>query len=405
MKFFFLDKILLGFSILIFSCEEPDSPDSIWDENDQGGSTPIVDTVEPSQGAFAGIDTLTIIGQHFSENLSENLVYFNGMLGSVVGATSTSISVVPPNLVSDSVQISVAVQGSFVFGKYENLYTLSAAVLEYGPFDQFTDIYSLDLDRQENLIVSLNATPDAQFWIVDTNQDSAVWSSALAKASGMKLGPTGSIYFVNYQRFLYRDEQGTEKENTEIFKRLNGNATDLDFDENGNLFLGGTGSTIDHVDIYNEDGLTDGVSEAKNLDTLDLISLKVFNNFLYVLTTTVSSDQAIYKIPILDNSGSLGDLELVFDWSNYTNKEASALCLTLSESGDIFVGSDWTTQPLTMIQNGSASGFYNTILTAPIVYMAWGNGNYLYVINKTEDTNRVQKIDTRITGASYFGRP
>lgn len=405
MKFFFLDKILLGFSILIFSCEEPDSPDSIWDENDQGGSTPIVDTVEPSQGAFAGIDTLTIIGQHFSENLSENLVYFNGMLGSVVGATSTSISVVPPNLVSDSVQISVAVQGSFVFGKYENLYTLSAAVLEYGPFDQFTDIYSLDLDRQENLIVSLNATPDAQFWIVDTNQDSAVWSRALAKASGMKLGPTGSIYFVNYQRFLYRDEQGTEKENTEIFKRLNGNATDLDFDENGNLFLGGTGSTIDHVDIYNEDGLTDGVSEAKNLDTLDLISLKVFNNFLYVLTTTVSSDQAIYKIPILDNSGSLGDLELVFDWSNYTNKEASALCLTLSESGDIFVGSDWTTQPLTMIQNGSASGFYNTILTAPIVYMAWGNGNYLYVINKTEDTNRVQKIDTRITGASYFGRP
>ena len=405
MKFFFLDKILLGFSILIFSCEEPDSPDSIWDENDQGGSTPIVDTVEPSQGAFAGIDTLTIIGQYFSENLSENLVYFNGMLGNVVGATSTSISVVPPNLVSDSVQISVAVQGSFVFGKYENLYTLSAAVLEYGPFDQFTDIYSLDLDRQENLIVSLNATPDAQFWIVDTNQDSAVWSSALAKASGMKLGPTGSIYFVNYQRFLYRDEQGTEKENTEIFKRLNGNATDLDFDENGNLFLGGTGSTIDHVDIYNEDGLTDGVSEAKNLDTLDLISLKVFNNFLYVLTTTVSSDQAIYKIPILDNSGSLGDLELVFDWSNYTNKEASALCLTLSESGDIFVGSDWTTQPLTMIQNGSASGFYNTILTAPIVYMAWGNGNYLYVINKTEDTNRVQKIDTRITGASYFGRP
>ena len=405
MKFSYLDKVLLGFFIFILSCEEPDAPDSIWDGNDQGGSTPIVNTVEPLQGAFAGIDTLTIIGQHFSDNLSENLVYFNGMLGNVVGASSTSINVVPPNLVSDSVQINVAVQGAFIFGKYENLYTLSAAVSEYGPFDQFTDIYSLDLDRQENVIVSMNATPDAQFWIVDTNQDSAVWSSALAKASGMKLGPTGSIYFVNFQRFLYRDEQGTEKENTEIFKRLSGNATDLDFDENGNLFVGGTGSTIDHVDIYNEDGLTDGVSEAKNLDTLDIISLKVFNNFLYVLTTTVSSDQAIYKIPILDDSGTLGDLELVFDWSNYTNREASALCLTLSESGDIFVGSDWNTQPLTMIQNGSASGFYNTILTAPIVYMAWGNGNYLYVINKTEDTNRVQKIDTRITGSDYFGRP
>ena len=405
MKLFYLDRILLGFSIFILSCEEPDAPDSVWDENDQGGSTPIVSSVEPAQGAFAGIDTLTITGQYFSDNMSENLVYFNGMLGNVVEATSTTIGVVPPNLVSDSVQISVAVQGAFVFGKYENLYTLSAAVLEYGPFDQFTDIYSLDLDRQENLVVSLNATPDAQFWIVDTDQDSAVWSSSLAKASGMKMGPTGSIYFVNYQRFLYKDEQGTDKEDTEIFKRLNGNATDLDFDENGNLYVGGTGSTIDLVDIYNEGGLTDGVSEAKNLDTLDIIALKVFNNFLYVLTTTVTSDQAIYKIPILDNSGTLGELELVFDWSSYTNKEAFALCFALSESGDILVGSDWTSQPLTIIQNGFASGFYSSVLTAPIVYMAWGSGDYLYVINKTEETNRVQKIDTRMKGADYFGRP
>ena len=398
-------NILMGFCLFFFSCEEPDAPDSIWDENDQGGTTPIVNTVEPSQGAFAGIDTIMISGQHFSTNVSENLVYFNGLLGNVVNSTSSLISVVPPNLVSDSVQINVAVQGAFVFGKYENLYSLNAAVVEYGPFDQFTDIYSLDLDRQENLIVSMNATPDAQFWIVDADQDSAVWSSSLAKASGMKIGPTGSIYFVNYQRFLYRDEQGTAKENTEIFKRLNGNATDLDFDENGNLFLGGTGSTIDLVDIYNDGGLTDGVLEAKNLDTLDIISLKVYNNFLYVLTTTVASDQAIYKMPILDNTGALGDLELVFDWSNYTNKEAFALCFAFSEAGDILIGSDWASQPLTIIQNGSASGFYSTILTAPIVYMAWGNENYLYVINKTDETNRVQKIDTRMAGAEYFGRP
>ena len=159
------------------------------------------------------------------------------------------------------------------------------------------------------------------------------------------------------------------------------------------------------MDIYNEDGLTDGVSEAKNLDTLDIISLKVFNSFLYVLTTTVSSDQAIYKILILDDSGNLGDLELVFDWSEYTNREASALCLTLGESGDIFVGSDWNTQPLTIIQNGFASGFYSSILTAPIVYMAWGNENYLNVIKNTQKTNRLQKNDTPLAGPAHNRRP
>jgi len=405
MRILSLFRIILPISLVMFSCEDPNYPENIWDEDYQGNSSPSISSVEPEGSAFAGIDTLTINGQNFSENSSANLVYFNNMLGNVINATSTSLKVVTPNLVSDSVQIRVAVQGAFLFADHSSLYTLTAAVSDYGPFDQFTDIFSLDLDRDENLIVSMDGSPNAEFWIVDTNQDSAVWSGALAKASGMKLGPTGSIYFVNYQRFLYKDEQGTPKENSEIFKRLNGNATDLDFDSYGNLFAGGAGSTIDVVDINDDGGLTSGVTEAKNLDTLDILSLRVLNDYLYVLTTTVASDQAIYKMQILDDSGSLGDIELVFDWSSYTNKLSSALCFTLSEAGDLFVGSDSDDQPLTYIQNGNASGFYSSILTAPISYMAWGNSNYLYLINKTEETNRVQRVDTRMSGADYYGRP
>jgi len=405
MRILLLFRIFLPISLVMFSCEDPNYPENIWDEDDQGNASPSISSVEPEGSAFAGIDTLTINGQNFSENTSANLVYFNNMLGNVISATSTSLRVVTPNLVSDSVQIRVAVQGAFLFADHSSLYTLTAAVSDYGPFDQFTDIFSLDLDRDENLIVSMDGSPNAEFWIVDTNQDSAVWSGALAKGSGMKLGPTGSVYFVNYQRYLYKDEQGTPKENTEIFKRLNGNVTDLDFDSNGNLFAGGTGSIIDVVDINDDGGLTSGVTEVKNLDTLDVLSLRVFNDHLYVLTTTVSSDQAIYKMQILDDSGSLGDLELVFDWSAYTNKLSSALCFTLSEAGDLFVGSDSDDQPLTYIQNGNASGFYSSILTAPISYMAWGNSNYLYLINKTEETNRVQRVDTRMSGADYYGRP
>lgn len=399
----FLKTILL--SLIVASCEDPNYPDSVWDENDTGNATPSISSVEPASGAFAGIDTITITGQNFSDTESKNLVYFNSMLGTVVSATTTGLQVVTPNLVSDSVQIRVAVEGAFVFADYGNLYSLTAAVLDYGPFDQFTDIFSLDLDREENLIVSMDGSPNAEFWIVDTDQDSSVWSGSLAKGSGMKLGPTGSMYFVNYQRYLYKDEQGTPKENTEIFKRLNGNATDLDFDSNGNLYAGGTGSTIDVVDINDDGGLTSGITEAKNLDTLDVISLRVFNNFVYVLTTTITSSQAIYKLPILDDSGSLGDLELVFDWSAYSNSESAALCFTLSETGEIFVGSDSETEPLTYITEGSASGFYSSILTAPISYMAWGNFQYLYLINRTDETKRVQRVDTRMNGADYYGRP
>ena len=143
----------------MFSCEDPNYPENIWDEDDQGNASPSISSVEPEGSAFAGIDTLTINGQNFSENTSANLVYFNNMLGNVISATSTSLRVVTPNLVSDSVQIRVAVQGAFLFADHSSLYTLTAAVSDYGPFDQFTDIFSLDLDRDENLIVSMDGSP------------------------------------------------------------------------------------------------------------------------------------------------------------------------------------------------------------------------------------------------------
>ena len=76
MKIPLLLRFTLPISFLIFSCEDPNYPENIWDENDQGNASPSISSVEP-EAAFAGIDTLTINGQNFSENTSENLVYFN----------------------------------------------------------------------------------------------------------------------------------------------------------------------------------------------------------------------------------------------------------------------------------------------------------------------------------------
>ena len=401
-KIIYVGLLFLLFSF--FSCEEPNYPKDIWDKNDEGSPTPTVTSILPADGAFAGIDTIVISGQNFSLTQTENLVYFNSMLGNVVNATATELSVVPPNLVSDSVTVKVAVQGAFVFGEYDSFYRLTAAVQEYGPFDQFTDIYSLDLDLNENLYVSMDGSPNAEFWMVDSNGDSSVWSGALAKGSGMKIGPTGSIYFVNYQRYLYKDEQDTPKENTEIFKRLNGNATDLDFDANGNLFVGGTGSVIDVVNIYDDGGITSGVTEVKDLGDLKVVNLRVYGDHVYILTSNTTSEKVIYRLPILDTAGTLGDLEVVYDWS-VNIIDATALCFTLTSSGDLFIGSDSEADPLVLVKDGVASGFYSSVLVPPISYMAWGNAEFLYLINKTDETNRVQKVDTRLSGASYYGRP
>ena len=400
-------KIVLFFLTLFCfnGCENSNYPDDIWNENDLGNPKPFITSILPEEGGFAGIDTLTIYGGNFSTIASENIVYFNEAIGSIISSSDEMIEVVGPNLVSDSISIRIAVLGALEFGSYNILYKLYPAVEDYGPFDQFTDIFSLDLDREENLIVSLDGSPNAEFWMVDIDQDSSVWSGSLSKGSGMKLGPDGSIYFVNYQRFLYKDEQGTEKENSEIFKRLNGNATDLDFDSFGNLYVGGNGSLIDVVDIQDNDGLSSGVTQVVDLDSLDIVAMRVFSGFLYILTNNISFDQAIYKMEILNNEGALGEIEFVFDWSSYSNNQFSALCFTIDYQGNIYIGSDSELYPITVVENGSASTLYPSILSPPINYMSWGNSNYLYIINRMSDVNRVQRINTRTQGADYHGRP
>ena len=87
MRILLLLRFILPISLLTFSCEDPNYPENIWDEDDQGNASPSISSVEPEEAAFAGIDTLTINGQNFSENSSANLVYFDNMLGNVINAT------------------------------------------------------------------------------------------------------------------------------------------------------------------------------------------------------------------------------------------------------------------------------------------------------------------------------
>ena len=171
----------------------------------------------------------------------------------------------------------------------------------------------------------------------------------------------------------YKDEQGTEKENSEIFKRLNGNATDLDFDSFGNLYVGGNGSLIDVVDIQDNDGLTSGVTQVVDLDSLDIVALRVFSGYLYILTNNASFDQKIYKLEILDSEGALGGLEFVLTglYTAIINFQHYALRLIIKVTSTLVA-----TQIIPHNggrRNGSTGTLYPSILSSPpINYMSWG---------------------------------
>jgi len=61
-------KTVFGVAILIvlsLSCEDNQYPESIWDPNEQSAPTPVITSVLPQDSAYAGVSTVTIIGENF----------------------------------------------------------------------------------------------------------------------------------------------------------------------------------------------------------------------------------------------------------------------------------------------------------------------------------------------------
>ena len=134
----------------------PNSPSDVWDPNDLGESSPFISNIEPPDRAYAGSQEVTIYGGNFGNNKDSTFVYFNTGSAEIISIEESSIIVVPPNIISDSVIIKVAAQGAFSFGVYDQNYTLHPRILEYGDFDALDEnIWGLEADNDENLYVGL----------------------------------------------------------------------------------------------------------------------------------------------------------------------------------------------------------------------------------------------------------
>ena len=95
---------------MLLSCNDSNYPNDVWDVNDLGKPTPKINNIFPTDSAFSGSDEVTIEGLNFHKSKDSIFVYFNKVLAEVLTTSETSIVVIPPNIVSDSVAIKVSVQ-------------------------------------------------------------------------------------------------------------------------------------------------------------------------------------------------------------------------------------------------------------------------------------------------------
>lgn len=426
--------LFIGVLVGLFSCEEPNYPDNIYDENVEGLPDPVISSVSPDDSAFAGIGILTITGENFSTANDRNLVYFNGNAGIVQSSATTQLVVKAPNLVADSVKIQLAVIGAYNFAEWDN-YKLYSPVNLWGGFDQLaTSLWGIEVDNNENLIVS-DQKEEILYRVFSTgDKDSVIYADygPRNRADAIRLGPNNQYYMAMNYKKVYRIEEGG---NEIAFASVPGNvrATSLDFDEYGNLYVGGKSNILYKINVLN--GETTLINASTLPEGILIIAIRVFDGYVYSMgkysgTDTNTVTNGIWRNEIL-NADSLGKTELVIDWDAALGGNATKpLDLTFASDGVMIIGVDYvdpssitTLGPgLYELQPpyfaGTPTPIYEEVYSAPASKITWGNGNYLYINNRNTasepegvswDYDPVKqrglyRIDMAKTGAPYYGR-
>jgi len=391
-----LTRSVVAFALLatVFVACENEYPPSIWEPEYKGRPDPVITAVEPPDGSFAGIGHVKLIGKNFSSVAEENYVYFNGVRATVLSASETELVVLAPNLPADSVRIKVRVVGALLFAEYYP-YRLESAVVEYGEFTEYDDAYGLACDKDENLYVSLAGKKLVK--VEPSGTQGQYGTTLVDKASNMKMGPDGYIYYVNILSYIFRvSPQGTD----ELFATLPGGAFDLDFDSLGNIYCGGSGGALYRVRPDKS------VETVADYSSIYIRSIRVFGGYVYVGgKDNTTGTHAVWRNK-LTAEGALGERELYFDWSANLGSGADVLAITFAADGDMYVGTNGPEAIVVVHPDRSFEPLYPGVLEPETYAMTWGNDVYLYVNRRSDDPKkkRILRINMQKRGAPYYGR-
>jgi sugar lactone lactonase YvrE len=402
--------VFAGLAMMGSGCKK-DPPASLFDPTWTGGPKPVITGVTPPTVALAGVSVITIAGQNFSSVKENNLVFFNTTTATVIDATPTQIRVKAPNLVKDTVLISIAVRGSQLFNDPPFQYRLDAAVLEYGALTATEEPYAMATDGAGNLYVSMLAggsgvgvrrfRPDSAG--VAGTPFSPAFNALISKWSGMKVGPGGVIYTVATRTAIFSIPAAGGASTIWLSGGGLGTLVDLDFDANNNIWAGGIGpGGVAGTSLYR-------VTPAKSVKAFPFVgsvrSVRVFNNYLYVSAKRDSLEK-IFRLRLV-SSDSLGTEEEYFNVSSvYGANGPTADAITFASDGDMYVGTSSNDGVLIVHPDKTSEPLYPPLVLPETISMAYGSGPYLYLSrNFGTATKKIIRVNLQKNGAPYYGRP
>jgi hypothetical protein len=437
---FYMKKYNTIFLILILStifikmgCEN-NYPDSIWNPSYSSKPTPVINDISPDS-SYSGIGVVTINGQNFSSNISENRVFFNGAPAKILSASETQLEVQVPTLVEDSILLQVDVKGAYLLGEYGGKgsadvpFKLIDAIVKYLAVDATKEISGLACDLNDNVYTNYRADRSiVQLSSTDSTSLPEYGPSGTVTCYGMKWGPGGYLYFVRKNTRIYRVLPGGGSNETFV-SGLDERVLDLDFDQNGNIFTAGLDGKI-----FSVSPSADVTTVATYDEYYDINCLRVYDGYLYSAmkydliaggdSTVVQ--RGIWRNQILDASGNLGPNEFMFDWDSYAGEFGPDITsMVIDENGMFYLGNNYNDGIVSdadqaIIKLDIFSGFteplYPEILEAGVNNLCWGNTNFLYIHHYKrvvvdpadptldEITRELIRLAMPLNSAPYYGR-
>ncbi len=383
---------------LFAGCNEFDEPEVINITGQEFGSDPVISEIIPADSALAGIRELVIRGSNFATGGADTTwVYIGGEAAAPKSLSSTEIVVDRPSLYGDDIAISVVVPTALSVAQV-NSYGIEMPVEEWGDFSyENYDLTSMEVGPDETIYVATRRK------IITLASDGVTintlgeYPSAFANITSLKFGPDGYLYALVGKKDLYRIDISTGLE--ENFARIPKNTTQMDFDENGNIYC----ARKDGIYLVKPD---QSVSETGKLDDMTLEEMRVFNGYLYA-----AESKALYKLEILDSNGSLGDPVTILDINDmegFLTCDITSFSIDINGTIFICVIQHARYSIFVLEDNGELTPYYEKdILPRSVDKLIWGNDRYLYLnrgLSLDRDSLRLYRMGMATEGAPYSGR-
>ncbi len=403
---------LASVSLFVAACESPSYPTNLWDDAPARVETPEITGLIPAEGTLSGVGIITISGSGFANLTDSNLVFIGGLPARVLSATEAELAVQATDIAGDSLTITVTVLGAWGFAVWDG-YRLEEAVSDYGGFGMTEEkdaeqVFGLAVDPGENLYVSVRSGGVVQ--VRPDGERSLYATTTVLQFNALRSGPGGVIYAAAGRTSLYQIPAGGGA--AQVVASIPERVSGLDFDEAGNLYLGGRGARLFRMTPPGE--VTQVTAYGAEIEVQ---AVRVFDGQVYVAGEYAGSDTGVvqagvWRSAIIPGGDTLGQPDLVFDWGDFTGPGGGDIQdITFASDGELYISSDadvglYVLAPPYMGELPEQLYPDVSALAAPIGSISWGNGRYLYVNHPSVDEEKrsLKRVALVKDGAPYYGR-